>query len=202
MEPHLVVLASGYGSNLQAVIDACETGELAAEVAAVASDRQDGYALERARLAGIPTLYHPWKPYREEKSDRRTYDADLAERILPYEPALIVLAGWMRVLTSAFLDRFPMHVINLHPALPGTFPGTNAIERAWDAFQRGEITQTGVMVHYVPDEGVDDGPLIARELVPILPADTLETFEMRIHQIEHRLLVRAIGMALGHQNPE
>ncbi len=202
MEPHLVVLASGYGSNLQAVLDACETGELAARIAAVASDHIDAYALERARLAGIPTLYHPWKPYREAQKDRRAYDADLAELILPYEPALVVLAGWMRVLTSAFLHRFPMRVINLHPALPGTFPGTNAIGRAWEAFQRGEITQTGVMVHYVPDEGVDDGPVIAEELVPILPADTLETLETRIHQIEHRILVRAIAMVLDHQNPE
>lgn len=201
-EPHLVVLASGYGSNLQAVIEACETCQLAAEVAAVASDHIDPYAFERARLAGIPTIYHPWKPYREAQKDRRAYDADLAERILPYEPTLVVLAGWMRVLTSAFLDRFPMRVINLHPALPGTFPGTNAIERAWDAFQRGEITQTGVMVHYVPDEGIDDGPLIAEEHVLIHPTDTLKTLETRIHQIEHRLLVRAIGMALGHLNPE
>ncbi len=84
-----------------------------------------------------------------------------------YQPDWIVLAGWMRVLSSAFLDCFPQRVINLHPALPGTFPGTHAIERAFEAYQRGEIDRTGVMVHLVPDEGVDNGPVLAQaEVVP------------------------------------
>jgi folate-dependent phosphoribosylglycinamide formyltransferase PurN len=98
----------------------------------------------------------------------------------------------MRLLGAAFLDRFSGRVINLHPALPGAFPGTHAISRAWDAFQAGNIRETGVMVHFVPDEGVDDGPLIACEAVPIESTDSLETLEARIHQVEHRLLVSAI----------
>jgi phosphoribosylglycinamide formyltransferase-1 len=199
---HLVVLASGFGSNLQAIIDACASSELDAEVVAVLSDQMEAYALERAHLAGIPALYHPWGPYRDRGGDRRTYDLDLAEFILPYQPALVVLAGWMRILTSAFLDQFPMQVINLHPALPGMFPGTHAIQRAWDQFQRGEITHTGVMVHYVPDEGVDDGPIILHEEVPIHPTDTLESLEGRIHEVEHRLLLRAIEKALNHLSIE
>lgn len=199
---HLVVLASGFGSNLQAIIDSCESGEVDARVVAVVSDRIDAYALERAQSAGIPALYHPWRPYRDEGSDRRAYDADLAELIKPYRPTLIVLAGWMRILTSAFLDRFPMRVINLHPALPGMFPGTHAIERAWIQFQGGAITHTGVMVHYVPDEGVDDGPVIAKERVPILQTYTFEILEERIHQVEHHLLIKAIGMILDHQSVE
>jgi phosphoribosylglycinamide formyltransferase 1 len=87
------------------------------------------------------------------------------------------------------LDRFPNRVINLHPALPGTFPGTHAIERAFEAYQHGEITQTGVMVHMVPDEGVDSGPVLAYQVVPISSEDTLETLEARMHAVEHRLLV-------------
>jgi formyltetrahydrofolate-dependent phosphoribosylglycinamide formyltransferase len=195
-KPRLVVLASGFGSNLQAIIDSCTTGELPAEVVAIVSDQPEAYALERARSIGTPAVYHPWKPYQEEGKDRRTYDADLAALVLSYRPTLVILAGWMRILTSAFLHRFPMQVINLHPALPGMFPGTHAIERAWDQFQKGDITHTGVMVHYVPDEGVDDGPLILQEEVSILSTDNIETLEARIHKVEHRLLINAIGLAL------
>lgn len=198
----LVVLASGFGSNLQAMIDACGSGDLQAKIVAVLSDRAQAYALERAHLAGIPALYHPWKPYREQGSDRRTYDHDMAELILPYQPALVVLAGWMRILTSAFLDRFPMKVINLHPALPGMFPGTHAIECAWDQFQKGMITHTGVMVHFVPDEGIDDGPVILHEKVPIHPWDSFEGLEERIHAVEHCLLLRAIEKVLNNRNDE
>ena len=174
---HLVVLASGNGSNLQAIIDACAEGSLPARVAAVGSDHKDAFALERARQADIPTIYHPWKLYRQAGKNRQAYDAELADLVAAHHPHLVVLAGWMRVLTLAFLERFPMQVINLHPALPGTFPGTHAIQRAWEAYQEGRIRHTGVMVHFVPDEGVDDGPLISQEIVPIHPTDTLETME-------------------------
>ncbi len=192
----LVILASGFGSNLQAIIDACESGDLDAEVVAVICDRKEAYSLERAEKTAIPSRYHPWKPYKEAGKDRRAYDADLADIAAAFEPTLVILAGWMRVLTAAFLDRYPMRVVNLHPALPGTFPGTHAIERAWNDFQAGKTTQTGVMVHYVPDEGVDVGPVIAQEVVPIRADDTLESLEERIHQVEHRLLVQAIQQAL------
>ncbi len=110
---------------------------------------------------------------------------------LAIRPDLIVLAGWMHVLSPAFLDRFPMKVLNLHPALPGQFPGTHAIERAYEAFQRGEIDRTGVMVHWVVPE-VDAGPVVASAEVPIYPTDTLDDLEARIHAIEHQLLVEAI----------
>jgi phosphoribosylglycinamide formyltransferase-1 len=102
----------------------------------------------------------------------------------------------MRVLSSNFLGRFPGRVINLHPALPGAFPGIHAIDRAFEACRKGEIRGTGVMVHLVPDEGVDCGPVLLQEEVPILPEDTLETLEARIHSVEHRLLVAAIKTAI------
>lgn len=188
----LVVLASGSGSNLQAILEACQRGSFPAEVVAVFSDRKAAYALERARTHQVPTVYHPWKPYRDLGRSRQDYDTDLAKKAAAYQPDYIVLAGWMRLLSMAFLARYSMQVINLHPALPGTFPGTNAIERAFDAFQRGEIKHTGVMVHFVPDEGVDDGPIITQEIVPIYPGDTVERLEERIHTVEYRLLVGAL----------
>ncbi len=183
--PSIVVLISGFGSNLQAIIDACLGGELPARVAAVISNKRAAYGLERARQAGIPAVYAP-KP---REQGRRAYDVELADLVASYQPDWVVLAGWMRVLSAAFLDRFPNRVVNLHPALPGTFPGTHAIERAFEAYQRGEIEHTGVMVHLVPDEGVDSGPVLAYEVIPIHPNDTLETLEARVHGVEHRILV-------------
>jgi phosphoribosylglycinamide formyltransferase-1 len=98
----------------------------------------------------------------------------------------------MRLLSITFLARFPMQVINLHPALPGTFPGTHAIERAFAAYQAGQIRETGIMVHFVPDEQVDAGPVIAQRVVPIEPTDTLDTFAERVHQTEWQLLVAVL----------
>jgi phosphoribosylglycinamide formyltransferase 1 len=181
----IVILISGNGSNLQAILDACASGELNAQVVAVISNKRDAFGLERAQRADVPVIVKP-KP---KELDRRVYDAELADLVASYQPDWVVLAGWMRVLSSAFLDRFPQHVVNLHPALPGMFPGTHAIERAYEFYRAGEIEQTGVMVHLVPDEGVDDGPVLAQEIVPINSDDTLETLETRIHTVEHRLLV-------------
>jgi phosphoribosylglycinamide formyltransferase-1 len=184
----MVVLISGNGSNLQAILDACAAGELSARVVAVISNVPTAFGLERARRAHVPAVARP-KP---REQDRREYDAALADLIETYQPDWVVLAGWMRVLTSALLDRFPRRVINLHPALPGMFPGTRAIERAWDAYRRGQIEYTGVMVHFVPDEGVDSGPVLAQETVPIYSSDTAEMLEARVHAVEHGLLVSAL----------
>lgn len=186
----LIVLISGNGSNLQAILDACASGTLAAQVVAVISNKKDAYGLERARQAGIPAIYHP-KPKDQE---RRVYDAGLAQMVAAYRPDWVVLAGWMRVLSAEFLNHFLNRVINLHPALPGMFPGTHAIQRAFEAYQRGEIEFTGVMVHLVPDEGVDVGPVLLQATAPIHAHDTLETLEERIHDIEHRLLVQALAL--------
>jgi phosphoribosylglycinamide formyltransferase-1 len=192
MTSRLVVLLSGNGSNLQAILDACASGELPARVAAVISDKSDAYGLVRAYTAGIQAIHLP----KLESETRRDYDARLAEMALTYAPNYIVLAGWMRILSSAFLDRFPSRVINLHPALPGTFPGTHAIQRAYEAFKNHQISQTGVMVHLVPDEGVDNGPVLATEIVPIHGEDTLATLEARVHQTEHALLINVLKTLL------
>jgi phosphoribosylglycinamide formyltransferase-1 len=194
----LVVLISGSGSNLQAVIDASARSQYAddslpARVVAVFSDKADAYGLVRADQAGIMAICLPKK----KEQDRREYDTLLAEQVARYRPDWILLAGWMRILSSNFLERFPGRVINLHPALPGTFPGTHAIQRAFEAFQKGEIDRTGVMVHLVPDEGVDCGPALGQEEVLIRPEDTLETLEARVHAVEHRLLVSTLREVFG-----
>jgi phosphoribosylglycinamide formyltransferase-1 len=194
----LVVLISGNGSNLQAILEACASGELYALVAAVVSNKTDAYGLERARQAGVPAVVLE----KAKDQDRRAYDAQLAEMVAAYRPDWVILAGWMRILTSAFLDCFPNRVINLHPALPGTFPGTHAIERAYEAWQKGEIDRTGAMLHLVPDEGVDVGPALGTREIIFRPAESLEKFEARIHKIEHELLVETLKTILNPKVPE
>ena len=114
-----------------------------------------------------------------------------------YAPDWVVLAGWMHILSVKFLGRFPNQVVNLHPALPGQFPGAHAIDDALAAFGRGEIDHTGVMVHLVPDARVDEGPVLAEQAVPIRPGDTHETLAERIHAVEHRLLVETLRKLTG-----
>jgi formyltetrahydrofolate-dependent phosphoribosylglycinamide formyltransferase len=193
--PRLVVLISGGGTNLQALIDATKMGALRAQIALVVSNRRDAYGLTRARDAGLPTLYFPLKPYTDAGRPRADYDADLAARVAQAAPDLIVLAGWMHILSPAFLDPFPNQVVNLHPALPGAFAGANAVERAFEAFGRGELAVSGCMVHYVVPE-VDAGPVIASAEVPFLPGDTLEGYRARLSAAEHQLIVYAVMQAL------
>jgi len=185
----LVVLISGSGSNLQAVLDACADGTINGSVVAVISNRADAFGLRRAIDADVPAIHLGPSP----NEPRPDYDARLADAVERYEPDLVVLAGWMRILTSEFLGRFADRVINLHPARPGELPGTRAIERAWKEALAGERSSSGVMVHFVPDEGVDDGPVIATVDVPIRPDDTLDAFEQRVHAAEHELLVATIA---------
>jgi formyltetrahydrofolate-dependent phosphoribosylglycinamide formyltransferase len=188
MTIRFVVLISGNGSNLQAILDACNSGELDAQVVCVISNKADAYGLVRAKNAGVDAIYFS----KQENESRQGYDARLAAYVSTCLPDYIILAGWMRILSSFFLSHFPKRVINLHPALPGMFPGTHAIERAFEAYQRGEIENTGVMVHFVPDEGVDNGPVLAAQVVAIENDDTLESLEARIHQVEHILLVNTL----------
>lgn len=202
MTSRLVVLATGSGSNLQAILDACADGTLAAEVVLVVVNRRTAYAADRAAAAGVPSVYRPMGPFREAVPDdprraRERYDAALAAEIADVRPDLIVQAGWMHLFTSAFLDRFPGMVVNLHPALPGAFPGANAIDDAWAAHETDGLDHTGIMVHLVPDEGVDDGPVLASQRVPITADDTRETLEARLHEVEHELFVATIADYLG-----
>ncbi len=193
----LVVMASGNGSNLQAIIDACAEGRIPAVVTAVVSDNSDAFALRRADAAGIPAVHIGRRP----GESRADYDARLADLVSGFDPDWVVLAGWMRLLTMNFLGWFPGMVVNLHPALPGELPGTHAIERAFDESRSGTRTSSGVMVHLVADEGVDDGPVLATAAVPILATDTVDDFETRMHTAEHALLVSVLHALCSQIHP-
>lgn len=190
----LVVMASGAGSNLQAVLDACAEGRLPAQVVAVVSDVAGAGALRRAVDAGVPAELVE----RSAGEPRRVFDGRLAGVVAPYEPHWVVLAGFMRLLSSDFLGRFPGRVVNLHPALPGELPGLHAVERAHAEAATSGRTRTGAMVHLVPDEGMDDGPVLATSIVPIHPTDSLDDLRARVHATEHRLLVSTLHQ-LCHQ---
>jgi len=171
------VLVSGEGSNLQALLDA------RLPVAAVASNVPDARALQRAQSAGLPTASFPLTSY----PDRNTRDADMAGWLGLHGVDLVVCAGYMHLLTPGFLALFPGSVVNVHPALLPAFPGVHAIE---DALAAG-VPETGATVHLV-DEGVDTGPVLRQEPVPVLPHDTPETLHARIRAVEHRLLPEVV----------
>jgi len=164
------VLVSGNGSNLQALLDQ------GLPVAAVASNRKDAYALVRSRTAGVPTATFDLDCH----ADREERDLVMATWLEEHGVELVVLAGYMHLLTKPFLDRFPERIVNVHPSLLPAFPGAHAIDDAL----AGNVRETGVTIHLV-DEGLDTGPILAQEALPLEPRDTLEE---RIHALEHRLL--------------
>lgn len=179
------VLISGSGTNLQALIDAAERGELDAAIAVVVSNREAAFGLTRARQAGIPAVFLD----RAAFDSPRAYNEAIAETLRAHGVELVVMAGYMRLLGAAVLDAFPGRVMNLHPALLPAFPGATAIR---DAFEHG-VKVTGVTVHFA-DEEFDRGPIIAQRAVPVREDDTLETLEERIHEAEHELLPAAVQL--------
>jgi phosphoribosylglycinamide formyltransferase-1 len=195
MTARLVVLASGNGTNLQAIINACGSRQIDAQVVGVVSDKHEAFALNRAQCNNVETAVVAIKPH----ETRQQYDARLAQIVGAWQPHIVVLAGFMRILSNTFLSQFPNQVINIHPALPGQLPGTHAIERAFTEFTQGTRRETGVMVHFVPDEGVDNGPVIAQQTVPIHVADTLSSLEARVHATEHALVINALQQLITQQ---
>ncbi len=195
MKPRIVVLISGGGTNLQALIDAINVGVLEAEICLVVSNRKDAYGLERAKNAKLETLYVPLKSYRDAGRSREEYDADLASSLEKFQADLIVQAGWMHILSPSFLERFPRRVINLHPALPGEFDGLHSIARAWDAHKNTGLERTGAMIHWVIPE-VDAGEVIISREIEFLENDTLDLFEARLHSVEHQLIIEGVRRAL------
>ncbi|MHB9111069.1 MAG: phosphoribosylglycinamide formyltransferase [Thermoleophilia bacterium] len=181
----LGVLVSGSGSNLQSIIDKLHNGPAGIEIALVVSDNNKAYGLTRAAEAGIPTAVFPMIDFEE----RVEHDLAMAAELERHKVDLVVLAGYMMLVTSAFLDRFPQRVINLHPSLLPAFPGGSPIEDTMDYGAR----VTGVTVHYV-DEGADTGPIILQEAVEIQYNDTVESLHERIHEVEHRLMPQAIEL--------
>lgn len=187
----IAVLASGTGTNLQQILDHVH-GRDKAEVVAVASDKTGAKALERASEAGVVTAAFPG----EDFADRTARDGAIADWLEERDVDLVVLAGYMQLLSAGFIARFPNRIVNVHPALLPSFPGLDAIGQALDH----GVQVTGVTVHFV-DEGVDSGPIILQRPVPVPPGRDRDELEDAIHSTEHALLPEAIRMiAAGRVN--
>ena len=182
---NLGVLASGRGSNLQSIMDACSRGHIPARVAAVISDQADAYALERARLANIPAVHI--KP--EDFSNKVLYESAIRETLFKHGVELVCLAGYMRLVGKTLLEAFPNQVMNIHPALLPAFPGLHGQRQAWEY----GVKYSGCTVHFV-DEGMDTGPIILQVVVPVLDDDTEESLAARILEQEHLIYPAAIGL--------
>lgn len=181
----IAVLASGRGSNLKAILKAVKSGEIAAGVTLVISDRADAPALEIAKNGGVQALYIDPQGY----TSRESYDQVLINSLKANDIDLIVLAGFMRLLSPLFVQTFPLQILNIHPSLLPAFPGTDGIEQA---FNYG-VKVTGCTVHFV-DEGLDSGPVVLQEAVPIIQRETVETLQQRIQAVEHRIYPTAIDL--------
>lgn len=194
----LVVLASGRGSNLRAIVEAIDRGACAAEVVAVVSDKADAAALAFAAERGIATSVVGPKAY----ADRPSWDAALAESVASFTPDLVVLAGFMRIVGASMIARFSHRIVNVHPALLPSFPGAHG---ARDAIAKG-VRISGCTVHVV-DAGVDTGPILAQAAVPVLSTDDEASLQARIQRCEHRLLPAVIdaiakgAIVLGTDGP-
>ncbi len=184
MSLRVAVLASGTGTNLQAILDGVH-GNGRVEVVAVASDKRAAKALERAEAAGVPTAVFP----RDDYADREARDLALADWLGESDVELVVLAGYMQLLSGAFIRRFANRIINVHPALLPAFPGLDAIGQA---IAHG-VRTTGVTVHFV-DEGVDTGPILMQSPVELTYTRPVAEVIDRIHRVEHELLPRAIQL--------
>ena len=181
----LGVLASGRGSNLQAICDAIEGGRLPARVSLVLSDREDAPALERAREHGAPAAFVDPKAH----ADRQAYERALLGALAAEAVDLVCLAGFMRVLGRTFVDAFRGRLMNVHPSLLPAFPGLHAQRQA---LEHG-VKLAGATVHFV-DAGIDTGPIILQDAVPVLAGDTEASLSARILTVEHRLYPEAIGL--------
>ncbi len=182
---NLAVLASGYGSNLQAIIDAVDRGEVDGRVKTVISDVEEAYALERARRHNIEAIYINAKDF----SGRKAFNEALAALLEAREIDLVILAGYMRLVSPVIINKFRGKIMNIHPSLLPSFPGLEGVKQALDY----GVKVSGCTVHFV-DEGLDTGPVILQEVVPVYDDDTVESLQERIHRVEHRLYPRAIQL--------
>ena len=183
------VLASGRGSNLQAIIDAIEAGKLAARIAVVISNKKDAQALERARRHGVADVFLDPVPYKDRPDGREAYDRAVLAVLKEHEVELVALAGYMKIVTRVFIDAYPNRIMNIHPSLLPSFPGLKAQQQALD----WGVKVSGCTVHFVT-EGVDTGPIIRQAAVPVQENDTAETLEARMLAEEHRIYPEAIQL--------
>lgn len=184
----LGVLISGRGSNLKAIIDAIAAGRLDARIAVVVSNNADAPGLEHARGAGIETLVLSHRDY----LSREAYDGALVAELRKRDVGLVCLAGFMRLLSAAFVDAYPNRILNIHPSLLPKFPGLHPQQQALDA----GATESGATVHFV-NKDMDAGPIILQDRVPVVRDDSAETLAARILDLEHRLYPEAIAAVLN-----
>jgi len=182
---NIAILCSGNGTNLQAIIDGIDKGYIPAKIAIVLSDKRDAFALERARKAGIETVSLDKKDYKK----REDFDREIVKRLKKKNVELVVLAGFMRLLSPYFIREYSNRIINVHPALLPSFKGSSGIK---DALEHG-VKVTGVTVHFV-DEHLDNGPIILQKTVEIKEGDSEETLLERVHKEEHRIYPEAIKL--------
>ena len=186
---NLAVLASGNGSNLQSIIDACKTGQISATVKVVISDKQNAFALERAKKENIEAVFINPKDF----PNKNTYELELLKILKKHNIDLVCLAGYMRFVGEVLLENYSGKIINIHPALLPAFPGLHAQKQAFDY----GVKVAGATVHFV-DDGCDTGPIILQATVPVLENDTEETLSARILKEEHKIYSEAIKLfALG-----
>jgi phosphoribosylglycinamide formyltransferase-1 len=186
----LVVLISGNGSNLQAIIDSLNTGEIKANIVSVISNKADAYGLVRAKLANIPTTIIDHTHY----ATRESFDQSLANIIDQYSPDIIVLAGFMRILTTDFVTAYAGKLINIHPSLLPLYRGLQTHKRAL----QDDASQHGASVHFVTP-ALDSGAVIVQGIVSIEKNDTEETLAMRVHQIEHIIYPQAVKLLVENE---
>lgn len=185
----VAVLASGRGSNLQAIIDAIEAGQLQARIVAVISNKQDAIALERARKHGLKDLFVDPKPFAGKPDSREAYDRALLEIIQQHDVELVLLAGYMKIVTAVLVNAYANRMMNIHPSLLPSFPGLDVQKKAID----WGCKLAGCTVHFVT-EGVDEGPIIIQAAVPILDSDTSDTLAARILVQEHKIYPCAVQL--------
>ncbi|MDH5192683.1 MAG: phosphoribosylglycinamide formyltransferase [Nitrospira sp.] len=185
----VAVLASGRGSNLQAIIDAIESGQVQAKIVAVISNKKDAVALERARKHGLEDLFVDPKPFVGRPDSREAYDRALLEILQQYDVELVLLAGYMKIVTEVLVNAYANRMMNIHPSLLPSFPGLDVQKKAID----WGCKLAGCTVHFVT-EGVDEGPIIIQAAVPILDDDTAETLAARILVQEHKIYPRAVQL--------
>ena len=181
----IAVLASGRGTNLEAILEAERRGAIAGRVELVISDRSAAPALEKAERSGVRTLFLNPREY----AGRESYDRALVDELKAARIDLVALAGFMRLLSAHFVSAFPLQILNIHPSLLPAFPGTDGVEQA---FAYG-VKVTGCTVHFV-DEGLDSGPIILQEAVPVIQKESVKTLHERIQAVEHRLYPTAIDL--------
>jgi phosphoribosylglycinamide formyltransferase 1 len=185
----LAVLLSGRGSNLQAIIDAIEGGALSAEIAVVVSNKQEAAGLERARKHGAPIVWLDPKPFAGRPDSREAYDRAMLDVLRKYEVDLVLLAGYMKIVTAVLIAAYENRMMNIHPSLLPSFPGLDVQKKA---IEHG-CKITGCTVHFVT-EGVDEGPIIVQAAVPIVEGDTPDALAARILEQEHRIYPHAIQL--------